>query len=170
MKKGIWIGGSIVVALILMGASFYGGTLYQKNQQARAQASFLASRGITSNFGGTNGGNFFRAQGTPGANYITRGGLGGGAQGQVKSINGNTLSLSTAQNVTNVTLSDSTVILKSDPGTVADLKVGDRVLVTGERDSSGNITASQIEVLPAGVGGPGESGNGGRGGAPTPTP
>jgi len=169
MKKGIWIGGSIVIALILMGASFYGGTLYQKNQQSSAQARFLASRGINGNFtgGGTfTGGGAFRAEGTPGANGR---GFGGGETGQVKSINGNTISLSTAQNVTTVTLSDSTVILKSDPGTLADIKVGDRILITGQRDASGNMTASQITILAAGS--PGGPGNGGPAGVvATPTP
>ncbi len=96
MKKGIWMVGSIVIALVLMGASFYGGTLYQKNQQTSAQARFLASRGLSGNFSGG-------AAGTPGA--TTGRGFGGGTQGQVKSINGNTISLSTAQNVTTVTLS-----------------------------------------------------------------
>ncbi len=159
MKKGIWIVGSIVIALILMGASFYGGTLYQKNQQTNAQARFLASRGLTGNFTG----------GGTGGNGSTNGrGFGGGAQGQVKSINGNTISLSTAQNVTTVTLTNSTVILKSDPGTLADLQVGDRVQITGQRDSSGNITASQITVLAAGN--PAGSGNGGSAAVPTATP
>ena len=168
MKKGIWIVGSIILALILMGASFYGGTLYQKNQQTSAQARFLASRGITGGFGGGNG-NFTGPEGTPGAGGAGRGGFGGGAQGQVKSIDGNTLTISTAQNVTTVTLSGTTTIMKSDPGTIADLKVGDRVLVTGQRDSSGNITASEVMVL-AGAGSPGAAGNGRPAGEPTPTP
>jgi hypothetical protein len=171
MKKGFWIVGSIVIGLILMGASFYGGTLYQKNQQSSAQAAFFASRGVNGGFGGPEagtfaaGGGFRNAQGTPGAGR----GFGGGTTGQVKSINGNTISLSTAQNVTTVTLSGATIILKSDPGTIADLKVGDRILVTGQRDSSGNVTASQITVLAAGsFGGPGNGG--GPQGAVTPTP
>jgi hypothetical protein len=167
MNKGIWIGGSIVLALILMGASFYGGTLYQKNAQTSAQARFLASRGLSGGgFGG--GGNFTGPEGTPGAGGGGRG-FGGGAQGSVKSIDGNTLTISTAQNVTTVTLSGNTTIMKSDPGTVADLKVGDRVLVTGQRDSSGNITASQVMVL-ALAGSAGAGGNGGSAGGPTPTP
>jgi hypothetical protein len=166
MKKGIWIGGSIVIALFLMGASFYGGTLYQKNVQTSAQARFLASRGVSGGFGG---GNFTGPEGTPGAGGAGRGGFGGGSQGQVKSIDGNTLTISTAQNVTTVTLYGTTTIMKSDPGTIADLKVGDRVLVTGQRDSSGNITASQVMVL-AVAGSPGAAGNGGPVGAASPTP
>lgn len=163
MNKGLWIGGSIVIALILMGASFYGGTLYEKNAQASAQARFFASRGISN---GGFGGNF-NGQETINGTPRARTGFGGGTQGQVKSIDGNTITLSTAQNVTTVTLSGTTTIMKSDPGTLADLKVGDRVLVTGQRDSSGNITASEVLVLAA-AGSPGAAGFGGP--AVTPTP
>jgi hypothetical protein len=163
MKKSYWIAGSIVLALVLMGASFYGGTLYDRYTQARTRTSFLASRGLNGNTAG----------GTPGAagGQFTgaRTGFGGGAQGQVKSIEGNTLTLSTAQNVTTVTLSDSTTVLKSVAGTIADLKVGDQVRVSGQTDSSGNITASSITVMgPAGS--PGAGGNGGPNAAPTATP
>jgi hypothetical protein len=151
MKRPVLIIGSVVVALLLMGASFYGGTLYQRNSANQTRNRFLASRGIDAN---TSGG---------GAGGARQGfGFGGGAQGQVKSINGNTLTISTAQNETSVTVSGATVILKSDPGTLADLKVGDRVLVTGQRDSSGNITASQVMVI-APTGGTGPSGNIGSG-------
>jgi hypothetical protein len=162
MKKSYWIAGSIVLALVLMGASFYGGTLFERYTQARARTSFLASRGLNGNTaGGTTG--------AAGGQFGGGRGFGGGAQGQVKSIEGNTLTLSTAQNVTTVTLSDSTTILKSVAGTIADLKVGDQVRVSGQTDSSGAITANSITVMgPAGV--PGEGGNGGPNATPTATP
>jgi hypothetical protein len=170
MKKPIIIVGSIVVALLLMGASFYGGTLYQRNSESSARNRFLASRGIDPNqFNQNNpngsGGNFQGGTGNGRQGFA----FGGGAQGQVKTIDGNTITISTAQNVTTVTLSDSTVFMKSVTGTVADLKVGDRVLVQGQRDSSGNITASEIMLNPAGFG-PGGNGNGGPAAAGTQTP
>ena len=87
----------------------------------------------------------------------------------MKSIEGNTLTLSTAQNVTTVTLSESTSVLKSVAGTIADLKVGDRIRVSGQTDSNGNITATQITVLAAG-GSPEPAGNGGPNPAPTAKP
>jgi hypothetical protein len=165
MKKSYWITGSIVLALVLMGASFYGGTLYERYTQSKARTSFLTMRGVN---GGAAGG----IPGTPGVPGAAGGqfggastGLGDSSQGQVKSIEGNTLTLSTAQNVTTVTLSDSTTILKSVAGAIADLKVGDRVRVTGKTDSKGNITASQITVLSADA-----AGNGGPNAAPTAMP
>jgi hypothetical protein len=162
MKKSYWIAGSIVLALVLMGASFYGGTLFERYTQARTRSSFLASRGLN---GDTAGG----APGATSGQFGGRTGFGGGAQGQVKSIEGNTITLSTAQNVTTVTLSDSTTILKSVTGTIADLKVGDQVRVSGQADSSGAITANSITVMgPAGL--PGAGGNGGPNAAPTATP
>jgi hypothetical protein len=57
------------------------------------------------------------------------------------------LSLSTAQDVTTVNLTDSTVIEKPSQGTTSDLQAGVRVIVTGQRDSNGTITASQITIL-----------------------
>ena len=67
--------------------------------------------------------------------------------GEVKSIEGNVLTVSTAQDVTTVNLSDTTQIVKSVEGTTSDLQPGVRVMVTGEQDNDGNITASQITIL-----------------------
>jgi len=139
MKKPLIIIGVIVFVLAASAGSFYGGMAYARNQASQVRAQFLASRGL----GGNGGGN-----GANGTNGQRQGFFGGGATGQVKSINGNVLTLSTAQNVTTVNLSASTSIEKSDPGTTTDLQPGERVLVTGQRDSSGNIAATQILILP----------------------
>lgn len=66
--------------------------------------------------------------------------------GQVKSIDGDVLQISTAQDVTTVNLTGDTIILKSVEGIQSDLQTGTRVLVVGERDDQGNITASQITI------------------------
>lgn len=140
MKKALLIIGIVIVAMALMGASFYGGTLYERNQARQIQSRFFASRGLNgtppadSNFPG-NGNN------PQGGRFI-----GGGFSGQVKSIEGNVMTISTAQNVFTVNLSDSTVYLKSSNAAQSDVVVGDQVLVTGQRDSSGNIAASQILI------------------------
>ena len=67
--------------------------------------------------------------------------------GEVKSIEGNVLTVSTTQDVTTVNLLDSIQILKSVEGTTSDFQIGVRVMVTGLRDDKGNITASQITIL-----------------------
>ncbi len=138
MKKILIIIGAIVLAIAIAGGSFYGGMAYTRNQEAAVRAAFFASRGIPVTGQGANGG---QRQGGFG--------LGGGTTGQVKSIDGNTLMLSTAENVTTVNLTSTTRIEKYAPGATSDLQSGERVLVSGQRDSSGNITATQILILPS---------------------
>jgi hypothetical protein len=137
MKRPLIIVGVIGLVLIFSAGSFYGGMAYARNQANQVRAQFLASRGLGGN-GNANG-----------AGSQRQGFFGGGATGQVKSIDGNVLTISTAQNVTTVNLSASTQIAKAEPGTTADLQPGERVLVTGTRDSSGNIAATQVLILPS---------------------
>ncbi len=135
MRKAIIIIGAIVLAVVIAGGSFYGGMAYQRNQTDRIRNQFLASRGL--------GGN-----GLTGANGQRRGFFGGGgATGQVKSFSGSTITLSTPQNVTTVNLSKTTRIEKAAPGAASDIQAGEQVIVTGQRDSSGNINATQILIL-----------------------
>jgi hypothetical protein len=65
----------------------------------------------------------------------------------VKDIQGDTLTLSTAQNVTTVHLTQSTQIEKYISGTPADLQTGQRIMVIGQRDAKGNIIAERITIL-----------------------
>ncbi len=140
MKKALLIVGIILIALALMGASFYGGTMYERNQARQVQNRFFASRGLN----GTQPaeGNFQGFGNNPGGGRF----FGGGISGQVKSIDGNVMTISTAQNVLTVNLSDSTVYLKSSRAAQSDVVVGDQVMVTGQRDSNGNMTASQVLI------------------------
>jgi hypothetical protein len=142
MKKPLMIIGVIALVLVFSAGSFYGGMAYARNQASQIRSQFLASRGQGGN-GAFNGG----ANGATGQRQGLFGG-GGGTTGQVKTINGNVLTISTAQNVTTVNISSSTQIEKAAPGATSDLTPGERVLVTGQRDSSGNIAASQILILP----------------------
>jgi Domain of unknown function (DUF5666) len=148
MKNVLIIIGAIVLAIVIAGGSFYGGMAYQRNQEAQVRASFFASRG--GNGGQFQGGQF--SGGTPSANGGQRQGgfgFGGGTVGQVKSIDGSVLMLSTAQNVTTVNLTPTTRIEKYTSGSTSDLQPGERVTVSGERDSNGNITATQIMIIPS---------------------
>jgi hypothetical protein len=145
MKKVLIIVGVILGAVLLSAASFWGGMTYQTNKVSQARANFFASRGGQPSDGQFQGDGQFPsgAQGQQGQGFFR----GGGTVGQVKSIEGNVLTLSTAQNVTTVNLTDTTKIMKSVEGTTSDLQTGMRVVVAGERDSKGNITASQITIV-----------------------
>ena len=128
MKKGLFVLVAVIVAVGLAAGSFYGGMAYQRTQTANIRAAFAASRGGPPNATDTAGGGGGRG-----------GFFGGGARGQVKSIEGNVLTLSTSQNVTTVNLSNSTQIEKT--GLIH--RINDPVFIE-ER----NRPASTIRAIP----------------------
>jgi hypothetical protein len=72
---------------------------------------------------------------------------GRGTIGVVKTIDGDVITISTAQDVTTVTLSEDTRIEKYASAAITDLQPGMRVMVIGQPDDDGNITASQIQIV-----------------------
>jgi len=154
MSKKILIITGVILFVILVGAGgFWVGMTYKATQNSQAQASFFEQRGGSPSTGqfpsdgqipegmqfqGAGPGSFDQAQG------FFRG---GGTMGQVKSIEGDVLTLSTAQDVTTVNLADNTTIIKSIEGSTSDLQPGVRVVVSGEANDEGNITANQITIL-----------------------
>ena len=139
-KNLIIIAGVVVLVLAVGGGSFYGGIVYEQSQAAALRASFFSGRG---GGGGDAGGGFGGFGGGGGAGG--GGAANGGAAGQIKSISGNTIVLSTAQSEVTVNVSASTQIMKLAAGALTDLQVGERIVVRGDRDASGNITATVIQ-------------------------
>ena len=115
---------------------------YQTNRVNQVRTNFFNSRGL-----GDNGQLPGNGSGLPNGSQNQGFFGGGGTVGQVKTVEGNVMTVSTARNVTTVNLSDSTQIEKPTTGSVADLKPGVQVMITGQRDSNGEITASQITIL-----------------------
>lgn len=137
----------VVVLLVLAGAGgFYGGVTYAQSQAQNTTADFFRQRGGGTADQGANGGNGFRQ-----GNFQQFGQL--VARGQVKSVDGNTVQISTAQSVVTVKVDSQTTISKTDAGSLADLKPGDRVTVFS-RDTGSSPTASfvQIQGMPGQVG------------------
>ncbi len=67
------------------------------------------------------------------------------ARGQIKSVNGGTVEISTADSVVTVKVNDATMITKTERGAVTDLQVGDRVTVFSH-ETGNNPTASGIQL------------------------
>jgi len=154
MKKVLLIAGAILIVALIAAGSFWGGMAYQTRQVNQARAAFFNARGL-GNEGQLPGGGQFPPGaggqpdgGFPQAGGQTQGFFGGrGTTGQVKTIEGNVMTVSTAQDVTTVNLSEATQIQKSVSGTTADLQPGTRVLINGQRDNNGSITADRITIL-----------------------
>lgn len=143
MKTTLLIIGTFILVVLVAAGSFYGGMVYQTNQTSQVRQEFMAARGMADEgqFSGEMppmGGQFQQdGSGIPGR----------GAAGQVKSIEGNVITISTAQDITTVNLSQDTQIEMTVSGEIADLQTGMRVMVIGETDGDGVVNASQITVL-----------------------
>jgi hypothetical protein len=149
MKKILVIAGAVILCVLVAAGSFYGGMAYQSSKANQAQSNFMAARGGTNNGqmpdpSQMGSGRMNNGQAPQGAE---QGGFGGGTMGEVKTIDGNVMTISTAQDVTTINLSDLTRISKAVDGTVSDLQPGMRVRVSGDKDSSGSISASLIQIV-----------------------
>ena len=154
MKKVLLIVGLVALIAIATAGGFYGGMQYQANKVNEVQANFERERGQfpTGQFpGGQLPGSAPGFQGADGQGNGMVGGIrgAGGIFGQVKTIEGNLLTISTAEDVTNVSLSPDTQIEKNTLVTLSlgDLQPGMRVMIIGEKDSDGNVTASQVMIV-----------------------
>ncbi len=144
----------VLLAVGAVGGYFYGLTVGQ-TQATTIRDNFLQSRGIGAGAAGAAGAASGAANGAAGGQAAAFGGLGGGQGtfGSVKSVNGNTIELSTAQSAVKVTVNDQTTVQQAVQQSVPidQLQAGTNVVVVGDRDAQGNITARSINVLPQGV-------------------
>lgn len=142
---------TIVIALvvvILMALAAAGGYLYgTRVGEARANAvrqAFFQERfggqvGQGTGFFGTGGGQF--PLGTPGP-----GGLGRGVTGEVTSVQGNTITLTTSDGPIQVSITEQTILRKVTDFSLDELQPGEQVVVIGDRDSQGNLVARSVQV------------------------
>lgn len=153
MKRNQIIG-VVVIVVLVGGGAFWGGMSYAQGQ---ALARGPGAAGFTRGTGGT----FTGRTGAAGAS-------GGFTAGQVVSVgNGSiTIQSATASSTEIVLVGDSTQILKTDTGSMSDLAPGAQVTVTGTSNSDGSLTATSIQIRPAGMN---FGGTGARGGAQTQT-
>jgi hypothetical protein len=146
MKKVLIITGIIVLFAVVAAGSFWGGMTYQTNKVNQARLNFENARGPISGGQVPGDGTGFPRDGMSGG-QAPGGGLGGGMVGQIKTIEGDVMTVSTAQDVTTVNLTTTTQIQKTVAGTTDALQPGTRVMIAGQRDSNGNITATQITII-----------------------
>jgi hypothetical protein len=161
MNKTLKIILAVVVVVLIAGASFYGGMVFGKNQASASAATvpmnfpegFQPPGGAAvpgdgaRPFGG-------RGQGGAAGDVAVAAGM---TFGQIESVDGNTLTLTTqAGGTVTVQVTTTTLIEKNASVQVSDLAAGDTVIVSGSDNEDGSVTARSVQVAPAGrfMGGP----------------
>ncbi|MES2014552.1 MAG: DUF5666 domain-containing protein [Patescibacteria group bacterium] len=126
---------ALIVVLLLIGASFYGGMLYGKSKIRPA------------GFANVNGGQFIGGQRT-GAGMR---GISGFTVGEIIAKDATSVTVKMPDGSSKIVLvSDTTKVLKSTDGSLNDLAVGTSVSVTGTANSDKSVTATSIQIRPAG--------------------
>ncbi len=132
--------GAVVILIIIAGAAFWGGMAYGKGQAASARAAAF--------------GNFVGGTGAAGRTGFTgrTGAAGGGTAGKIISTSQGSITVELPSGSTQIVLlGDTTQILKTTSGSAADLTTGTNVVVSGPSNSDGSLTASSVQVRPAGA-------------------
>ncbi len=129
-----------VGALLLSSGSFYAGLRYGQtgNQAGRNSGSGYFANGPT----GT-------GRGGPGGRGGARNGTAGFTSGEIIAKDSQSITLKTRDGGSKIIFySPSTMIEKPAPGTITDLVAGTQLVITGDVNADGSITAKNIQVRP----------------------
>jgi hypothetical protein len=138
----------ILLIVVIVGGSFYGGMVYGKNQAQQELPVMGEYEGMPAGRGrfggqpgtlpGANAGQMERAQG-------------GSLFGEIESIGNGEMTITdqSGQRV-KIYVTDTTLIQKQAEAALADLEEGETVIISGSQDEDGNITARSLQVAPGG--------------------
>jgi len=138
MKK-TWI--LVAVALLVVavgGGAFWAGMSYGKSQASQDVTGLMQERMRARD--GQFPGQGIITQGTPGGAAQ----FGGGISGTIETIEGDSLVINTDGGTVRVQTADTTLIEKNMSVGVADLEVGEMVVVSGPQNEDGSVTARSI--------------------------
>ncbi len=143
MKTLYMIIGALVLIIVAGTGGFFAGNSYGQAQAQNIRSTFLRQR-----FGDQGNGN---EQGLSGGQAFQGGQFGRpAASGTLKSVNGNTLTISENNGSTvTVTVNAQTVIEKTVTGTPTDLQSGERITVLSDQTGGSNLVARSIQIRPS---------------------
>jgi hypothetical protein len=140
MKKNNY-GVTILVAIVVAAAAFFGGMKYQ---ETKAVASSQGGQFYTQGMKGGQGGQTIRQGGQK------SGMMGGGATiGEILNVDGTSVTVKLSDGSSKiVNLSEKTTISKTATAAATELKAGEKIAAFGESNSDGSITAQNIQLNP----------------------
>ncbi len=165
-----WMVAVAAASVVMVVAAGCGGGSNAAAPAPAAAASSSQAQGSQSSQGNN-------PQGSTGAGQGQQGAPGGGRQfnpnnfaaGQVSSINGSTIELTTNNGALTVKTSDQTQVQKQVAASLSDIQAGERIVAQGTREADGSFTAQTVQLAgqrnPNG-GTPGPRGGNGGGAGP----
>jgi len=123
-----------IIALIVVGAgAFYGGIKYEQSKISGQRPSFQ-------NLSPEQRQQFAQRAGRADTNFLS---------GEVISKDEQSLTLKMSDGGSKIIFfSDSTEISKTTEGTIDDIEIGKQIMVSGDQNSDGSITAKTIQLSP----------------------
>jgi hypothetical protein len=122
---------TIIVMFVVGGLAFWGGVQYQKRQIGNFRSDQPANiRGQLKEMPERSGTQLGRV-----------------VNGEIISVEDETITIKTQEDDTRIVIfSDLTRINKTNEGSIADLQIGEQVMVVGAEDTSGVVTAQNISI------------------------
>lgn len=122
----------VVVAIVVGLGGFYGGMKYQKSKTPEF------ARNLPENFEQMRGQMEHRFNGSSGLTTV---------RGEIISMDDSSITVKLTDNSSKIViLADSTGINKSEEGSIKDLNEGIEVMVIGQTNSDGSVTAQNIQI------------------------
>ncbi|HEX7651252.1 MAG TPA: hypothetical protein VF439_00850 [Candidatus Paceibacterota bacterium] len=144
--------GALVILVVVAGGSFYAGQHAAGAHAAGMRGGYAAGGMMMGGQGGAQQGLAARTGGLSGARTGGAGAMGGLVSGSIVSKDATSVTVSlTGGGSEIVYLSPSTTVMKSDAGSADDLAAGQNVVITGAKNSDGSVSASSIQIRPAGT-------------------
>lgn len=147
---------TIAIALVVGGAGFYGGTVYEKNSLASINQKGTGM--MPGNFSGRNSAADGQGSARTGGTGMRNGNGGGFITGEVTAKDDKSITVKDRNGSSKIILySSSSTVGKTVDGSSSDLATGQEVMVAGTTNSDGSVTAQNIQIRPAtpqGNGGP----------------
>ena len=140
-----------LVAAVAALAGFYGGFHFQSARAAPSTTTAASPAAATARgAGGLAGGGTGTGTAPGGAGGFGGGGGRGGGVGTVSNLTAAGFTLHTAAGTdVNVVLTPQATVRKTTDAARSELQNNLQVTVTGQRDASGNITATAVTIVPA---------------------
>jgi len=136
---------TIVVAVVVAAAAFYGGMQYGKSSFSLQNLSAAARQQLLQSFRGSGaaGQGQFQGQGQ----RVQAGQNGGLLTGDVVSKDNQSITIKTRDGSTHIVFYGSgTSVIKPFPASIGDVAVSSSVMVAGTTNSDGSITAESIQL------------------------